>query len=547
MLEHLKNLLEKFKGKRIAFLGLGRTNLPLIHLFFKYKKKYNLDILALDNLKTKDNREVKKICNLGIEIRLGDGCLEKLDMDVIFRSPGVYFFSKDLNEARKKDIKITSEIEEFFFIRPCKIIAITGSDGKTTTTTIISKILKNSGFRVHLGGNIGNPLLDKIESIERDDIAVIELSSFQLISMKSSPDIAVFTNISPNHLDVHTNMNEYIEAKKNILIHQKKGSLSVLDIETDLEYNLSDCCKGKVLYFGLYNPSKKDDRTNDLNSDFEKAVSLDDLNKEPKDEFLDIINSFKRNNEDIFKKSLDNLKKEEVDELFTKIINKKSNFSLNKKFSNIKGAIHFLGNIYFLKNEKPKFIIKSEDIKLKGEHNIRNCLAAICATYDLVSLEAIVKTLREFSGVEHRMEVICTKNGITYINDSIATTPTRTIKGALSFFREKIILIAGGYDKNIPFKDLAKKIIEKVKILILMGETAKKISVEVESLLLEKSIKNNLKIFFAENMEEAVKKAKEKATVGDTIVLSPACASFGLYKNFEERGNHFKEIVNLEY
>ena len=531
MLKHLKNLLEKFKGKRIAFLGLGRTNLPLIHLFFKYKKKYNLDILALDNLKTKDNREVKKICNLGIEIRLGDGCLEKLDMDVIFRSPGVYFFSKDLNEARKKDIKITSEIEEFFFIRPCKIIAITGSDGKTTTTTIISKILKNSGFRVHLGGNIGNPLLDKIESIERDDIAVIELSSFQLISMKSSPDIAVFTNISPNHLDVHTNMNEYIEAKKNILIHQKKGSLSVFDIETDLEYNLSDCCKGKVLYFGLCDFSKKDDRTNDLNSDFEKAVSLDDL---------------KRNNEDIFKKSLDNLKKEEIDELFTKIINKKSNFSGNKKFSNIKGAIHFLGNIYFLKNEKPKFIIKSEDIKLKGEHNIRNCLAAICATYDLVSLEAIIKTLRAFSGVEHRMEVICTKNGVTYINDSIATTPTRTIKGALSLFREKIILIAGGYDKNIPFKDLAKKIIEKVKVLVLMGETAKKIYFEVESLLLEKSIKNNLKIFFAENMEEAVKKAKEKATVGDKIVLSPACASFGLYKNFEERGNHFKKIVSLK-
>ena len=545
MLEHLKILLEKLKGKRVAFLGLARSNLPLINLFSKYKKKYHFNILALDNLKTKDDREIKKICDLGIEVRLGNNYLEKLDMDVIFRSPGVYFFSKDLNEAKKRNIKITSEVEEFFYIKPCKIIAITGSDGKTTTTTVISKILENSGFRVHLGGNIGNPLLDKVGSIEKDDIAVVELSSFQLISMKSSPDIAVFTNISPNHLDVHKDMREYIEAKKNILIHQKKESLAVLNTETDLEYNLSDCCKGKVLYFSLCDLSKKDDRSNNFSSSFEKANSLGDLNKSPKYEFLDIISHLKKSNEYIFKK-LNPLKKEEIDDLFKKVINKKIDFSGGKKFCNTNGAVDFLGNIYFLKNGKPKFIIKSEDIKLKGRHNIKNCLAAICATYNLVSLEAIVKTLREFNGVEHRVEIIGTKNGVTYINDSIATTPTRTIKGALSLFREKIILIAGGYDKNIPFKELAKKIIEKVKVLVLMGKTAKKISSEVESLLLEKNTKNNLKIFFAKNMEEAVKTAKENATEGDKIVLSPACASFGLYKNFEERGNHFKEIVNLK-
>ena len=522
MLKHLKILLEKFRGKKVAFLGLSRSNLPLVYLFSKHSREYGIKILALDHKKNEEDSEIKKLRAMGLEIRLGKDCLEKLDMDVIFRSPGIYFFSKDLEKAKKENILLTSETEEFFCIHPCKIFAITGSDGKTTTTTLISKILKNAGFSVILGGNIGNPLLDKIKSIKETDIAVVELSSFQLISMKNSPDVAVFTNISPNHLDVHRNMEEYINAKKNILNYQKKESLAVLNTKTDQKYNLSSCCKGKILYFGAYDCSEGSC-------------------------YLGETNCLKNKSE----KNLSALKREGLKELFKKVTEENINFHSKKgidvflkdKFNNFNGAFNFLGNIYFFDDDNIKYIIKIKDIKLQGKHNVENCLASICATYNLVPLEAIVKTLKEFSGVEHRIELVCKKNGVTYVNDSIATTPTRTIKGALSLFNEKIILISGGHDKNVSFKELAENIIEKVKVLILIGETAKKISSEVESLLSEKKNNINVKIFFAKSMEKAVEIANQNAVAGDVVLLSPACSSFGLYKNFEERGKHFKELV----
>ena len=482
MKQHLKILLEKLKNKKVAFLGIARTNTPVIKLLLEYRNKYNIEVLALDSAKTSENTFIRDLISQGIECRLGNNYLEKLDMDVIFRTPGIYYGSKELKKAKDRNIEITSEVEEFIKLRPCKILAITGSDGKTTTTTLISKILMEEGYTVHLGGNIGNPLLQKIKDIKDTDIAVIELSSFQLISMKNSPDIAVLTNISPNHLDVHKSMYEYVKAKENILRYQCKESLAVLNSETEKKYKLSKICNGKVLFF------ENKDRL--------------DVHKE-----------------------------------------NKSNYEY-KNFKFIKyGAVKENDNIYFIKGEIKDLIIERRDIKLKGDHNVENVLAAICATYNLVSKGSIIKILKEFSGVSHRLEFVAEKDGVAYINDSIATTPTRTIKGALSSFNKKIILIAGGYDKNLSFDQLGEKITKSVKLLILLGSTAKKIFIATKSASNNSSLSDCPEIIFANDLESAVNIAKSHAANGDKVVFSPACASFDLYKNFEERGKHFKQLV----
>ncbi len=513
MQSHLEILLNKLKNKKVAFLGLARTNLPLIKLLSKYKKDYGIALIALDKFKNSNDPNVKEILRLGISLRLGPNCLRKLDMDIIFRSPGVYFNSTELNLAKQKGIEVTSEIEEFFDIHPCKIIAVTGSDGKTTTTSIIGKILENSGYKVHLGGNIGNPILDKIEEIKNTDIAVLELSSFQLISMKKSPDVSVITNISPNHLNVHKDMEEYISAKKNIILNQGKDSIAVINFESEKKYHFSQFTKAKILFFG----------ENLLVKNEPKKCSGSGLHNCTKSSISDIKLS-----------RLENL-------------TDKSNIFESKDYSFIdNGATVVNGRVQFITERKSKFIIEAKDIALKGSHNIENCLAAICAIYGLSSHGAIVKTLQEFKGVPHRMEFVGTYNGVTYINDSIATTPTRTIKGALSFIDEKVILIAGGYDKNVPFDDLGDKVLKKVKVLILMGNTAFKIRNAVFCSAKKRNSKEVPEIFFAKNMLEAVKIAKACSSKGDHVLLSPACASLDMYKDFEERGKTFiKNVLSI--
>lgn len=480
---HLEFLLEKLKNKKVAFLGVARANLPLIKLLIKHQNSYNIKLLALDKSKTNKDEDLRYLAKQEVECRLGEDYLKKPDMDVIFRSPGVYYNSRELEEVKKhSDIEITSEVEEFFKIHPCKIIAITGSDGKTTTTTLISKILKENGYRVHLGGNIGIPLLHTLEDIKPEDFAVVELSSFQLISMQNSPDIAVLTNISPNHLDIHKNMNEYVSAKENILIHQKENSLAVLNKKTDEKYNLRNLCKGKVLFF---------------------STNIKEFSSE--------INPF------------------------------------GSKAGDLPGgAIEIDGKIYFVNNNVKDFIVERGNIKLKGQHNTENILAAICATYNLVDKNAIISALVKFTGVQHRLEFVAEKNGVTYINDSIATTPTRTIKGALSVFNKKIILIAGGYDKNLSFDELGLEIINKVKLLILVGQTSEKIANSVKKATKDSNSSPGTapRVVFVDSLESAVNAAKIGSEPGDVVVLSPACASFGLFKNFEERGNKFKELVS---
>lgn len=447
-------------GKRVAFCGIGKSNLPLIKLFSKKGAK----VTACDSKDaTQLGDVIEELKPYNIQFKLGPDYLKNLDSDIIFRSPGLKFYTPELIEYKNRGTVVISEMELFFDLCPCKIIGVTGSDGKTTTTTIISKMLIQEGKKVHVGGNIGTPLLPKIESINENDIVVVELSSFQLISMRKSPDVAVITNISPNHLDVHKDMTEYIEAKKNIILHQNGFSSAILNLDNEITKQFDKNVRGQTLFF-----SSK--------SRCESGVYLDG------------------------------------------------------------------DTIYFAKNGVSKPILNKSDIRIPGEHNVENYMAAISAVIDEVSIESIKNVAENFAGVEHRAEFVREVNGVKYYNDSIASSPTRTICGTLSLFSQKIILISGGYDKKIPFDTLGSVIAEKVKILILMGQTATKIRDAVVNS--SKFSSDTLKIISVKSMQEAVSIAKEYAVPGDVVSLSPACASFDLYKDFAARGNHYKDLVN---
>ena len=453
---------EKCKDKKIAFIGFGVSNFDSICLFLRK----GLDVTVLD--RTSENNLDEKASDLknkGAKFVCGDGYLSCLsNFDIVVRSPGVYFNKAELQNAIKNGVVVTSEMELFFDLCPCKIIAVTGSDGKTTTTTIIAEMLKCEGYNVYIGGNIGKALLPEIEKINSDDIIVVELSSFQLISMRKSPDIAVITNISPNHLDIHKNMDEYIGAKRNIILHQNGFGSLILNLDNNLSNSQEVLARGFVKKF-----SRKEKVKNGAFFD-EKAQK-----------------------------------------------------------------------IYFSKNDELTEVLKASDIIIPGDHNIENYLAAISAIFELVSIDSVKKVARTFRGVKHRIELIREKDGIKWYNDSIATSPTRTIAG-LKCFNNNIILIAGGYDKNFDYGCLAPEMLKKVKNLILMGNTAKKIELAVKND--DGYNENNIKIFNVSNMEEAVDMAQNVATDGDIVFFSPASASFDLYKNFEQRGDHFRSVVN---
>ena len=464
------NFLSNLKNKKVMFCGIGRSNLPLIDIF----TKRGIRVIAYDSKPQEkfDDKTIEKLKNNPlISLKFADETAWNSDVDVIIRTPGMNFFSEKLTKAREKGIIVTSEIEIFFDYCPCHIIGITGSDGKTTVSTLIYEMLKAEGKTVHLGGNIGEPLLPKIENMSANDIAVVELSSFQLISMRKSPETAIITNISPNHLDVHKDMDEYVDAKRQILLHQNAFSTTILNFSNEITKNMKNIVRGKTIFF-----SRKE---NLQNMPFSVWV----------DENKNII--------------------------YTSSTNRIS------------------------QNEK---IINTSDIRIPGEHNVENYLTAIAAVGNSVSTENIKKVATSFPGVKHRIEFVEEINGVSYYNDSIASSPSRTINGTLSLFDKKIILIAGGYDKKIPFDTLAKKISEKVSTLILLGQTSEKILGEIKKL--PKHQIQNLNTIKTKSMHEAVETAKQISKSGDIVVLSPACASFDLYKDFEERGDHFKELVH---
>lgn len=450
---------EQINGKKIAMCGIGVSNTPLILEFIaKGAKVYACD----RRLRELIGSVADELEAAGAELRLGDGYLDNLEVDIIFRTPGMNFYLPELEAARKKGIAVTSEMEVFFDLCPATVFAVTGSDGKTTTTTLISKMLEAEGKRVFVGGNIGKPLLPEIEKITPEDFVVVELSSFQLISMRKSPDVAVVTNVAPNHLDVHKDMDEYVEAKKNVILHQNAFSRTVLN------------------------------RDNEITEGFRKFVRGQSLG-----------------------------------------------FSMERKLNN--GAwLDGKGYLHMAYRGMDVPVVHRSEITVLGEHNIANYLAAITAVWGYVGVDAIKRVAHEFKGVEHRIEFVRELDGVKYYNDSIASSPTRTIAG-LKAFDGKVHLIAGGYDKHIPFEPMVPYIIERVKRLYLCGDTADKIEKAVRA---SAEYKGQPEIIRCTDIGEAVLQARKAAVAGDIVALSPACASFDAFPNFAARGNYFKEAVN---
>ena len=454
-----KKFFEQIKGKKIAMCGIGISNTPLIMNFLsKGAKVYACDRRSREMLGDIAN----KLEAAGAELRLGEGYLDDLEVDIIFRTPGMNFNLPELEAARKKGVPVTSEMEVFFDLCSATIFAVTGSDGKTTTTTLIAEMLKAEGKKVFVGGNIGKPLLPEIENITPEDYVVVELSSFQLISMRKSPDVAVVTNVAPNHLDVHKDMDEYVEAKKNVLLHQNAFSRTILNRDNEITESFRGYVRGQSLGFSM-----------------ERQLR-------------------------------------------------------NGAWLDVKGNLHMA----YRGIDVP--ILHRSEIALLGDHNVANYLTAIAAVWGYVGVDSIRKVAREFGGVEHRIEFVREVKGVKYYNDSIASSPTRTI-AALKAFEKPIHLIAGGYDKHIPFEPMVPYIIEKVKKLYLCGDTADKIEKAVRD---SKDYNGSPKIVRVKDIAEALERAYTDTNPGDIVSLSPACASFDAFANFAQRGNYFKELVN---
>lgn len=453
------NKLDEFKynvaGKNITVIGIGISNLPLI----KYLVSLGANVTACDRRSAEDLGEnYTELEKLGVKFNLGDGYLNNLSGDMIFKTPGMRYDVPELLKAKENGSIVTSEMEVFFEVCPSHIIAVTGSDGKTTTTTLIHKMMTDAGYKTWLGGNIGNPLLTDTEKMKENDWVILELSSFQLHTMRKSPEIAVITNISPNHLDMHKDYKEYIDAKKNIMLYQNEGDTLIVNADNQVTADIGKNANGAVKYFSRNGMA---------------------------DVYLD-GNIIKR------------------------------------------GIVE---------------ILNIKDIKIPGMHNVENYMAAIAAVSGLVSKDVIVNVAKTFGGVEHRIELVRTLDGVKYYNSSIDSSPNRTIN-TLRVFPNKVIMIAGGKDKGIPYDEIGPALAEHVKVLILIGATSDKIQEALDAEINKTGNGKDIEVIRATSYEDAVNTARSKAHDGDVVLLSPASTSFDMFRNFEERGNLFKKIVN---
>ena len=462
-MEYKNDKLEEFNdfldGKQVAIIGMGVSNIPLLDYF--YDKNAKVTVFSTNSL---SDEIMAKINKYRYEVELGEDNLSRLKgFDIIFRSPSALPTKHEFQSAVKKGAILTSEIEMVLKLAPCKMIGVTGTEGKTTTTSLIYEICKKVGYNCFLGGNIGKPIFTKINQMKPEDIVILELSSFQLMGMTVSPNIAVVTNIFPDHLNVHKSYEEYQDAKKSIFRNQTEEGIVILNKDNEITEKFADEVKGKTIFFSS---TKK------------------------------LKNGYVYDREDGFIKKCTDGKCEKI---------------LNKN-----------------------------DIKLRGIHNYENICAALAATETVASKEAQIEAVKNFKGVEHRLEFVREIDGVKYYNDSIGTSPASTIAG-LNAFDENIILLAGGSDKGLDYKEIGEVIAKKVGTLILTGPTAQKIEEATKQALSEEK---NIEIIHTNNLEESVKVAKEKAKEGDIVLLSPASASFDAFKNFEERGNYFKTLVN---
>ena len=454
----IQQLQELIQGKKVAFIGAGVSHKRCIEQFVELGAQVTL----CDQKKSLDDfgDYADTLRRLKVNLSLGEHYTDGFaGQDIIMRTPGYEYYKPELQAALKAGAMVTSEVELFFEFCPCEIVAVTGSDGKTTTTTLISKMFEAAGRKVFLGGNIGAALLPQLADVTPDAVAVVELSSFQLISMRRSPKVAVVTNVTPNHLDHHKDMQEYIDAKRNILLWQTPPCRAVLGFENDITRGMEKDCKGEQVWFTRLHETDR--------------------------------GAFLRESDD---------------------------------------------TLCYAENGVVTPILPRKEIQLRGLHNVENLLAA----WARVPIEAMRQVGSTFTGVEHRIEPVRTLDGVTYYNDSIASSPTRTIAGLRSF-DQKIILIAGGYDKKIPYEPLAPEVLAHVKTLVLMGATGPRIEKAVREC--DGFAGSGLTILHAYSMQHAVELARGAAKPGDVVSLSPASASFDLYPNFEVRGRDYKNIV----
>ena len=459
--QKLEKFEEHIKNKKIAVIGVGVSNIPLIDYLFEKEAKVTI---FDDRQEEKISKDIlDKIKKYKFDYYFGKRNLDNLHgFEVIFRSPSCLPTKPELVREKERGAVVTTEIEQLIKMAPCKVIGITGSDGKTTTTTLTAKILEDGGYNVYLGGNIGIPLFTKLKEIKPEDIIVLELSSFQLMDMEVSPDISAITNITPNHLNVHKDYQEYIDAKKNIYKHQKSTGILVLNADNELTNSCQNDANGDVILFS----SKQ-------RLDYGYIVE-----------------------DGIIKECNDGIR---------------------------------------------RHLISQDEIKLKGIHNLQNICTALALTKDLVSTEKALNTIKEFSGVKHRLELVRVLNGVEWYNDSASTSPTRGIS-ALNSFNKDIVLIAGGADKNLDYTPLGIKIVEKVKSLILIGQTASKI---YEAVKIEEEKQNKkVDIHMCETFKQSLELAKRIAKPGQIVLFSPASTSFDMFKDMYDRGDKFRKEVN---
>lgn len=435
-----------FKDKSVSLIGCGISNRAVL----KYIDGKCGSITLRDRKLPQDADELKKkYCCV-----FGDGYLEGLDSDIIVISPSVRPDTPEIAAAAARGSLLTSEMSLTLSACRAKVFAVSGSDGKTTTTTIIYNLLKrecekrNKG-RVLVGGNIGTPLINEIESLTEDDFAVFEISSFQLMSLDISPDVAVITNISPNHLDIHRGMEEYVEAKRALIKNQTPGQRTVLNYSNEYTRRFAETATGKVVFFN--------------------------------------------------------------------------------------GGDCLFSDGYIRLHGKP--VLSAGDILIPGEHNVQNYEAAIAASEGYVSEETVREVASTFKGVPHRRQLIAEKNGVKYYNSSIDTSPTRTV-AALVSFNCPLVAVMGGYDKHIPLYPLIPYLIDKTKFVSLTGPTGRILF----GMLTESGVADD-RFAFSDNFRDAVRLAVSKAAPGDSLILSPAAASFDRFRNFEERGEAFTEII----
>ena len=445
--DKMNKKLEEFNnnlvGKKIAIIGLGVSNMPLLD----YLKEIDCNVSIFNEGDINID-----LSEFNYQVYTGSNCLDNLvGYDIIFRSPSCLPNRKEIVMEKARGCYVTTEIEEVIKLSPSKIIGVTGSDGKTTTTTLIDLVLRKNGYKTFLGGNIGTPLFTKIKDMKEDDIVVLELSSFQLMNMEVSPDISVITNITPNHLDKHTDLDEYIDAKKSI--YKNSDGILVLNYDNDVTSKIES--SREIRYFSRYN------KTN--------------------------------------------------------------------CFYTIDGKIYF--------NEE--LVFDTSRLKIRGIHNHENICACMSAIYDMVDIDKSFDVISNFVGVEHRLEFIREINGVKWYNDSVSSSPTRTIAG-LNSYDEEIVLIAGGYDKNLDYTPIARPILDKVKVLILFGDTKKKI---YDAVINEKT-NEDIEIYVENSLDDVIKRANDYAKSGQVVLFSPASASFDMFRNFADRGIQFKDKVN---